>query len=58
MTVTGVSKVRVTKVRQAHRATKRVKPGQPYNGPNLVPQKPPSAKKTARKASARKAATT
>jgi hypothetical protein len=57
MTVTGASKVRATKVRQAHKATKRIKPGQPYNGPNLVPQRPPSAKKTARKVSARKSAT-
>lgn len=50
--MTRASKVRATKVRQQGIAVKRIKPGQPVNGPNLVAQHDASAKKAARKASA------
>lgn len=47
--MSGVSKVRVTKVRQHHAAVKQTKPGKPVNGQNLVAAKDMSAKKAAKK---------
>lgn len=51
------ARVRVTKVRQQHRAEKRMRAGQPYNGPNLVAQHGASSKKAARKSSRHSQAT-
>lgn len=39
--------VRITKVRQAHAGTPERRPGVAYDGPNLVAQRPESAKKNA-----------
>jgi len=50
-TMNKSSKVRVTKVRQQHSATRQARSGQPYNGPNLVTQHGESSKKAARKTS-------
>lgn len=47
--MSGVSKVRVTKIRQQHPAVKQTKPGKPVNGANLVQQKDTSTKKAAAK---------
>jgi hypothetical protein len=55
-TMSAVSKVRATKIRQQHSATKLTKPGKAVNGPNLVGQHEGSAKKAARKTAARKSA--
>ena len=49
--MSGVSKVRVTKVRQLHPAVKQSKAGHPVKGGNLVAQHDASAKKAARKSS-------
>jgi hypothetical protein len=54
--MSAVSKVRATKIRQQHSATKLTKPGKAVNGPNLVGQHEGSAKKAARKTAARKSA--
>lgn len=48
--MTRASKVHPTKVRQKAVATKRTKPGKPYNGTNLVTQHGESSKKSARRA--------
>lgn len=47
--MSGVAKVRTTKVRQQHSAVKQTKPGKPVNGPNLVGHKEMSTKKAAKK---------
>jgi hypothetical protein len=51
--MTKASKVKATKVRQQHNATKQTRAGLPYNGPNLVAQHGKSSKKAARKSSRR-----
>ncbi len=50
--MSGVAKVRTTKVRQQHSAVKQTKPGKPVNGANLVNQREGSTKKAARKQTA------
>lgn len=52
------AKVHVTKTRQQHAATRQMRPGQPVNGANLVPQHEASAKKAARKTTASRRAQT
>lgn len=45
--MTGVAKVRATKVHQQQNAMKQSKAGRPVNGANLVGQREGSAKKAA-----------
>lgn len=54
-----VRPVRVSKARQLHAAAAQHKPGKPFNGPNMTPQRAASEKKSARKVTrARKVAKT
>jgi hypothetical protein len=48
--MTRANRVKPTRIRQKGVATKRTRPGKPFNGPNLVAQHGESSKKSARRA--------